>query len=96
MYLIKNFWCILTKFWSIVFIGLSTMNQMTTLEKKQTHNKLFPQAYIAFNQITFIPLKKSRFMIWVILALLLVCFGLFTWFQSSLIDEASTLGEMIR
>jgi len=72
------------------------MKNMMQPEKKEIQKKLFPRAYIVTNQIIFQPLKKSRFLNWIVLILLSACFGLFTWFQTNLINEASQLSEIIR
>ncbi|MBF0451745.1 MAG: hypothetical protein HQK75_13665 [Candidatus Magnetomorum sp.] len=72
------------------------MENMMQPEKKTEHEKLFPRAYIMLNEITVQPLKKSHLMSWLTLFLLALCFGLFAWFQTHLMDEASRLSDIIR
>jgi hypothetical protein len=66
------------------------------LTNQTTTNKLFPRAYIAENTTSDQRPKNSYLLIWIIIGLVAIIAGLFSFFQADLIKEAAKLSEVIR
>jgi len=66
------------------------------LIKQETSNKLFPQAYIAESTASYQSQKNNHLSIWMIIGLVVLILGIFSFFQTDLIKEAAKLSEVIR
>jgi len=69
---------------------------ITFQSEKLVSEKLFPSAYIPTNTNTIEAPKKSRLMLWIIIGIVGVCAGLFSFFQSNLIGEVGQIAKVIR
>jgi len=66
------------------------------LTKQKTSDKLFPQAYITESTTIYQLPKSNRLFVWIIIGLVGLIMGMFSFFQSDLIQEAAKLSEVIR
>jgi len=66
------------------------------LANPNSTNKLFPQAYLTENTTTDKGKKNNHLFIWIIFGLIALIFGMFSIFQTDLINEAAKLSEVIR
>jgi hypothetical protein len=64
--------------------------------KQKQSNKLFPQAYITESTTSYERQKNNHLFIWMIIGLIVLILGIFSFFQTDLIKEAAKLSEVIR
>jgi len=64
--------------------------------KPKNSKKLFPRAYFAESITRDQRPKNNLLFIWIIIGLIALIIGLFSFFQSDLIEEATKLSKVIR
>jgi type VI protein secretion system component VasF len=64
--------------------------------KQKNSNKLFPRAYFDESTTRYQRPKNNRLFIWIIFGLIVLMIGLFSFFQSDLIKEATDLSKVVR